>query len=289
MIRKNNATLAGSLKNYGPTPVGNPLPLAPPIANRLEWNAGGPCYGRRAAERREDVLNVIHDGGISENRINGNRQNVTHYPKFVGARVVTRWQYMPMSDSVFDRELVRQRMKEQGESQASMARLLNLTSQSAMSNILNGKRQVTADEAALIYRYLGLTLGKNNSDLQEVPVIGFTAAGKWREAVEMPLATMTIPTRKAGPRSFGLVVEGDSMDEIAPEGSFVVIDPDQPELISGKIYLLRNGGDEVTLKEYRSNPARFCPRSTNLAHSEFLASDHDVVIIGRAVWTGVAL
>jgi len=71
MLRKNNTTIARGLQDYPAPPVGNSLPLAPPVANRLQWNAGGACDGRGAAERLKDVVNFNHVQEISDYRING--------------------------------------------------------------------------------------------------------------------------------------------------------------------------------------------------------------------------
>lgn len=191
-----------------------------------------------------------------------------------------------MKESVFDRELVRETMKALGIRQAELARAINLPSQSAMSNILNGTRQVKADEATAIYSYLGLRLGTAGAHVHNIPIIGISAAGSWRESIQMPIGLISIPPQLAGSRSFAVEIHGDSMDKLFPDGTYLVIDPDQKELRPNKCYLLQNGDHETTVKCYQRDPSRFVPMSHNSDHKEFLVSDHDFVVIGRAVWEG---
>ena len=136
----------------------------------------------------------------------------------------------------FDAGLVRQTMKARSISQSDLAQALGFTSQSAVSALLAGKRRVTVDEAAAIYDLLGLggpaqaappssptfSLSEPASvrlresattdgarDYGIVPIIGIAGAGRWREAVEVPLGHMPVPGRLSGRNVFGIVVSGD--------------------------------------------------------------------------------
>ncbi len=179
--------------------------------------------------------------------------------------------------------MVRTAMKDRGVTQSELARLLGLTSQSAMSNILKSKRRVTADEALKIYTFLGI---QAEPDFRVVPVIGITSAGRWREAIEIPVGHMPIPPRIAGKLAFGLEVRGDSMDLLIEDGGWVLIDPDRKELQPGSCYLISNGDHEATVKMYQRDPARFEPCSRNTEHEGFLMSESDFTVIGKVVWKG---
>src|SRR5687767_2895554 len=96
--------------------------------------------------------------------------------------------------SVFDRDLVRAKMKELKVNQIKLAERLGVH-QSAVSNILNGTRQVKVHEASLIFKVLGLD---RPSDVQMIPVIGLTNAGNWREAIAQPGGTVPMPRGRAG-------------------------------------------------------------------------------------------
>lgn len=188
-----------------------------------------------------------------------------------------------MLDKAFDPALVRTKLKERNVTQTAMADLLGLPSQSAFSNILNGKRRITADEAATIYRFLGI---KNEPNFRIAPVIGITSAGRWREAVQVPLGHMPYPSGLASELAFGLEVRGDSMNRLIEDGGWILIDPAKKELHPGSCYLIANGDYEATVKMYQRSPSRFDPCSTNGEHKGFLIADTEFTVIGKVVWKG---
>jgi SOS-response transcriptional repressor LexA len=191
-----------------------------------------------------------------------------------------------MPDRAFNPELVASTMKERKVTQTGMAKVMGLPSQSAFSNILKGKRRVTAEEAKRAYDFLGI---RAEPSIQVVPVIGITNAGNWREAIQMPLGNVPVPRGKASDDAFALEISGDSMDLLIEDGGYVVVDPRQKELRDGKCYLIQNHDDEATVKCYRRSPARFEPVSTNPEHKGWLVSEVDFIVLGRIVWKGEPL
>jgi repressor LexA len=190
-----------------------------------------------------------------------------------------------MSAFAFDRERVKAALKSSPWTNDAFAKEVGLTHVSALYKILKGERDVKADEAARIYSTLRLA-PEGAVSVHVVPIIGLAAAGQWREAIEMPLGRMMVPSSIAGARSFGVEVKGDSMDQLIEDGGWIVVDPDDKVLSPGKCYLLQNGEHEVTVKQYQKNPPRFEPVSSNPDHDGFLVSDCDPVILGRVVWKG---
>lgn len=193
-----------------------------------------------------------------------------------------------MADATFDRDRVKAAMKDQRVTQAWLAREVGLTHKSAVAKILAGTRDISYAEAVKIYELLRL-LPEGATGVQRIPVIGLTSAGNWREAIEMPIWHLTIPSGASGRRAFAVQVVGDSMNKLIRDGGYVVIDPDQKSLNDGKCYLIQNGEHEVTVKAYRNHPARFEPLSDNELHEGFLVSECDFIVLGRVVWTGSPL
>jgi len=115
----------------------------------------------------------------------------------------------------------------------------------------------------------------------QIPVIGMVSAGNWREAIQETTDYITAPV--SAQRAFGLVVEGDSMDKITPEGSTVLIDPDDCDLRDGDYYVVLNGDGEATFKRFRAEPARLEPCSNNPAHSVIMLGNKPFTITGRVV------
>jgi repressor LexA len=213
------------------------------------------------------------------------------YPILSNEPPVPSWQTAGMAgpglsdDSPFDRELVRAKMKEYGLTQADLAREMGLH-QSAVHNMLAGKRGVSAAEASYIYRRLNID---RTPDVHMVPIIGLTSAGNWREAILRSGGVMPVPKRVASDRAFAVEVVGDSMDRIIPDGGYAVVDPDQTQLYNDKVYLIANEEHDAQVKLYRSNPARFEPASNNELHQTLIVGEQNIKVIGRVVWQGAPL
>lgn len=202
------------------------------------------------------------------------------YPILVDAGSTASWQNADMNEPAFDVDRVLAAMREQKRNQTQMARVMGLPSQSAFSNIVKGKRRITAQEAKAAYDFLGI---KAAQSIQWVPVIGMTNAGAWREAIQMPLGSLPVAPGSASEDAFAVEVVGDSMDKLIAEGGHIIVDPRQKELRDGKIYLIQNANHEATVKAYFSKPPRFEPMSDNPEHKGWAVSDHDFVVLGRVV------
>ena len=272
-----------SIKNLTAPPRGYLAePFAPPIAHRLRGEPRHLGNASWATKSCEDFIYNGHEGLII--RKTDNAQPLS-YPNFNMPPAIPSWQDVPMTDSAFDVELVKAKMAEGKVNQTMLAKAIGLTSQSAVSNILKGTRNVKAQEARAIYEFLGIPTTPT-PNINAVPIIGIASAGTWREAVQMPIGVAAVPSAAAGKRSFALEVSGDSMNLLIEHGGYVVVDPDRKELIPGKCYLIQNGHHEATVKMYQRNPSRFEPCSDNPEHKSFLMSDADFAIIGRIVWKG---
>jgi len=188
-----------------------------------------------------------------------------------------------MNEPAFDPDRVIAAMKDatpRKVTQATMAKIMGLPSQSAFSNILKGKRRITAEEARRAYEFLGL---QQEPTIAWLPIIGIASAGAWREAIEMPMGRLPMPVGSVGEDAFAIEICGDSMNLLIPDGGHIIVDPRDKELRSGKAYLIQNREGEATVKLYRRDPARFEPASSNKDHKGWLASERDFAVLGRVV------
>jgi repressor LexA len=119
--------------------------------------------------------------------------------------------------------------------------------------------------------------------LRMVPVLGSIAAGNWAEEIELTDEFMPIPADAGGPRSFALRPMGDSMDRLVTSEGFIVVDPDQVDLLDGKAYAVRNGSNEATFKFFFASPPRLEPCSTNPDHVPMPLGREPFLVIGRVV------
>lgn len=132
--------------------------------------------------------------------------------------------------------------------------------------------------------FMALKHRKTIVTLRTVPLLGKIPAGPWREAVQEPV--QLVPVNDAvGANAFALEPDGDSMNKVVPPGSIIVVDPDQSELLDGKVYAIMNSSSEATFKRFRANPMRLEPVSDNPEHQPIPIGKEPFTVIGRVVWT----
>lgn len=175
---------------------------------------------------------------------------------------------------------IKRRMVERGLKQRDLAEHLGLDAVK-VSLLLNGKRQIKAPEMDRIRELLG----DPGAPLGAVPIIGLVAAGNWREAVQRSIAAMPRPDPSIPSRAFALNVDGDSMDLIAEDGATVIVDPDDKALFPRRYYVVLNGDGEATFKQFKADPARLVPCSSNPRHHELMLGEGEPFeVVGRVIW-----
>ena len=106
----------------------------------------------------------------------------------------------------------------------------------------------------------------------------------WEEAVRRPIGALPRPDPSIPPRAFALRVSGDSMDKEVPDGGTVVVDPEDKDLFPDRFYVVMVDG-EATFKQFKADPARFVPCSTNPAHGDIrIGSGQAFELLGRVIW-----
>lgn len=124
------------------------------------------------------------------------------------------------------------------------------------------------------------------------PVYGRIAAGDPLQMYMVPEEeAYLLPTVAAAhPNGFFLIVSGDSMDRIMPDGSLAYVDPDA-ETKSGDVAVVAVNGDDATVKRiyFAGDTVVLHPESNNPVHRDrpIDSSDPDapaVRIVGKVVW-----
>lgn len=78
-----------------------------------------------------------------------------------------------------------------------------------------------------------------------------------------------------------LEVQGDSMDRIAPDGSYICVNLADQRVINDKFYVFATEDGEATFKRYRAGtPPRLQPFSTNPDH-ETIQMSGNLLVVGR--------
>lgn len=119
--------------------------------------------------------------------------------------------------------------------------------------------------------------------VRTIPHIGGVPAGNWREAVRHSRGSVPVPDPSTPPNAFALTAEGDSMDLVAPDGSTIILDPDDVDLYPDRYYVVRNSSGDTTFKQFKSSPARLVPCSSNEAHLEMVLGRDKFEIVARVI------
>lgn len=126
------------------------------------------------------------------------------------------------------------------------------------------------------------------------PVLGAIHAGDPQEAIENAGEEHELPQRLKDrfPTGFFLVVKGDSMNLVLPEGCYAFIAPNEVLPVkSGDIAAVKVNGDEATIKLVKlfDNVVILEPQSTNPEHKRRVIDESDpdapdVRLLGKVVW-----
>lgn len=124
-----------------------------------------------------------------------------------------------------------------------------------------------------------------------LPVFGAIAAGTPREALSQSDVTHETPEGLCvdHPDAFWLVVSGNSMNRLFPDGALVLIDP-AAEVRNGDVAVVFVNGDDATLKrvyfdgdEIRLHPESFDPEYVDRVIDRTNPDAPDLRIVGKAV------
>ena len=124
------------------------------------------------------------------------------------------------------------------------------------------------------------------ASVQLVPLIDWVSAGRLVEPMsQIPIEDVPLLAfADLGSGDwFALTVNGDSMDRLSPEGSTIIVNHADRELLTGRKYVFSIRG-EATYKEWDPDPVpQLVPVTTNpAAHKTFFPkTEEEVVVVGR--------
>lgn len=124
------------------------------------------------------------------------------------------------------------------------------------------------------------------------PLVGRISAGEAREAIGSGGEAVWVAPEVLAryPDGFYLVVSGDSMNKVLPEGAYAYVNPSE-RAASGDLVAINVNGDDATIKRlfYAGDSIVLHPESTNPEHQPRLIQETDpdaprVRIVGQVVW-----
>jgi phage repressor protein C with HTH and peptisase S24 domain len=173
-----------------------------------------------------------------------------------------------------------------GISQAALAKAAN-TSQQQIGKLVHGKREMTALWANRLAPHLAVApeiLVFPELRRVRAPLLSWAGARRLAQKEDVGKADVKKFVWAADlPKGDWIVlqVEGDSMDRVAPDGSYIFVNRSDDRLINDKFYVFAMPQGDATFKRYRSGtPARLQPYSTNPDHETIVASV-GIDVIGR--------
>lgn len=125
---------------------------------------------------------------------------------------------------------------------------------------------------------------KAKARIVRVPLVSWVSAGKLADAQsQIPVEDVPLLAFADLGRGdfFALRVDGDSMDRVSPDGSIIVVNRGDRELVPERPYVFSRRG-EATYKLWRAAPDHLAPHSWNAANRPiFVKGKRDFEVIGR--------
>jgi SOS-response transcriptional repressor LexA len=168
--------------------------------------------------------------------------------------------------------------------------------QTTISSWERGRTEPTRDDVVRVAIALQMpleeieTLGSSRTDLfapRHIPFLSWVSAGQISDVGDLEQASEadTVTVADLPPGDFFVTeVRGDSMDRVSPDGSKIIVNVSNRQLLAGKAYVFSLRG-ETTYKYFQPDPVpRLEPYSTNPMHRTiFLDQSESWTVVGR-VW-----
>ncbi|EJL30099.1 LexA family transcriptional regulator [Novosphingobium sp. AP12] len=175
-------------------------------------------------------------------------------------------------------EEIRAELDARGMQIVDLAEAIGMNS-NYLGKALRGGRKLSADELIAIQQVLAPE--DISHRIRTIPHLGSVPAGGFKPAEQQGGRRMPVSDPSTPPNAYALTVEGNSMDLVVPDGTTLVIDPDDKALWPGKRYVIQTEDGQTTYKEFQSDPARLVPLSTDDSHQEILLGNDPITVVGR--------
>ncbi|WP_428968059.1 LexA family protein [Sphingomonas sp. Xoc002] len=149
-----------------------------------------------------------------------------------------------------------------------------------LTKALGGTRSFKANEMAAIEREFSAD-PEPEPALRRIRLLGEVPAGRPTEAEQRAGRWIPVADPETPPHAYGLTVKGDSMDLIVPDGTTLIVDPDDKALWPGRRYVVQTQDGRTTFKEFQADPARLVPCSSNDEHADIMLGGEPITILGR--------
>lgn len=180
-------------------------------------------------------------------------------------------------------EQILARMQELGIGIRDLERRTGINENYLTKSLGKQRRRITVQEMDLIKGALSIAEAEHEGGLRSVPLLGDVPASTWRPAHQQGGKRISLPESDAPAGAYALTVSGDSMDLIVPNGTKIIIDPNDRDFYPGRRFVVQSEEGETTFKEYQEQPARLVPCSSNPEHVEIIIGRQPIEVLGRVV------
>ncbi|WP_167706608.1 helix-turn-helix domain-containing protein [Sphingobium fuliginis] len=188
--------------------------------------------------------------------------------------------------------------KRAGMSQDDLAAAIDPpTTKGTISQYESGKREPSQKRLIAIAEALGRSAGELLDGPQDaapdrpegampvtaIPHLGEVPAGPWQDAVRKSHHFIPAPEPGMPASAYALTVTGGSMDRLVRDGATIIVDPEDHDAYDKGLYVVRNPDGEFTFKQYRDNPARLVPCSSDPSHKTIPITDRRFEVVGAVI------
>ncbi len=128
------------------------------------------------------------------------------------------------------------------------------------------------------------------SSFSKINVYAMAGAGDGRDFEQMePIETIVLPSQYSPPNIVALKVRGESMEPTIYDGAVVGVDPDDRQIVNGKVYAVWIPYEGAVIKRVFIDHEKLVLKSDNERFPAFSIPldeirDRENIIIGRVTW-----
>ena len=246
--------------------------VTPPAVDGRKRRFRLPADGSRATECVNDTVGYgDHVRCLRYSQIVGNPKSAIIEVAIVADRRDGCWMLTPQE--------IRDALSARNMTIRDLAEAVGMN-ENYLTKSLRGMRAFKPNELAAIEREFAPPEDEQDR-LRKIPLLGEVPAGRLTEAEQRSGRWIAVSDPETPPNAYALTVKGDSMDLVVPDGTTLIIDPDDKALWPGRRYVVQTEDGRTTFKEFQADPARLVPCSTNDEHQDIMLGVEPISVLGR--------
>lgn len=246
--------------------------VLPPAMDGGQGYLGQPAHSRRSAQRVDDL---VRDGAHSDLSA-----TIADGMQAVFCDNESRKRTHHLQASAMTPAEIRAELDARNMNIRDLAEATGINENYLSKSLGKQARRIQVDEMRAIEKVL-TPEDDEHERIRTIPLLGSVPAGSPRDVQQKGGRRIAVSDPDTPKNAYALTVQGDSMDLIVPDGTTLVIDPDDIALWPGWRYVVEMEDGSTTYKEFQGDPPRLVPCSSNPEHREILLGARPIVIKGK--------